>query len=109
MREAPAADAAKLEREALGVALTDLNTVSRKSVADDGQIFFGATSALELAVESLFPPHADAALAAQSCREALKLVKLTRAYASRDSGGANAKLLEQATASIEQVLKKLRA
>jgi hypothetical protein len=83
--------------------------VSRKSVADDGRIFFGATSALELAIESLFPPQTDAALAAQSCREALTLVKLTRAYAQRAAGGDNARLLEQATTNVEQVVKKLRA
>jgi hypothetical protein len=96
-------------REALDAALADLTAATKKAIGDDGRIFFGATSALEVAVESLFPPHRDAQLAAQSCREALKLVKLTRAYASREAGGSTAKLIEQATKKIEGVLEALQS
>jgi hypothetical protein len=108
MENALGEDRAGQAREALDAALADLAAAAKKAIADDGRIFFGATSALEVAVESLFAPHRDAQLAAQSCLEALKLVKLTRAYAQREFGGGTAKLLEQATKRIEDVLEALQ-
>ena len=107
MKEAAVADPGKPLRDALGVAHADITTATKKAVRDDGTIFFGAAAALDVAVEYLFPESGDHVLAAQSCREALELVKGTRAYATRAAGGDMAKLVEQATHRIEVVLKVL--
>ena len=71
------------------------------------QILFGA-AAIDVALEFLLPPNVDRELAAQNCHEAVKLVKLTRAYAQRDSGGSAAQVLDDAMKKIEDALKVLK-
>ncbi len=105
--KAPSIDLNQQARDALGAARTDLAAASKRGVGDDGKIFFGAAAAIDVAVEFLTPPHVDRALAAQSCHEALALARLTRAYATRESGGSNASLLEHATKNMEGALKAL--
>jgi hypothetical protein len=102
---APAADPWKPAREALDVARAALTDATKKGLAADSQIFFGAASAVEVAVEALHPPYDDRALAAQSCDEAMKLLKVTRAYAQRQAGGAAAALLTRSIDAINGALK----
>jgi hypothetical protein len=107
MKDAPSTDPVKLARDALGTAYADLTAAMKRALAEDSKIFFGAGAAVDLAVESLLPPHLDTVLAAQSCREALELVTTTRAYATRASGGSMATLLEDTNKRIEYALKLL--
>jgi hypothetical protein len=101
-------DIAARARASLEAAHADLEAASKKAIGDDVKIFFGAAAAIELAIEYLTPPHTDAAPAAQSTREALELLKLTRAQKQGSSSNAGM-LLEQALRKIEAGLKLLPA
>jgi len=96
--EAPL-DPATNARAELDLALADLNSASKKAIGEDGRIFVAAAAALELAIEALTPPNAERALAAQSCREALALLKITRAH--RGGASSNAGIV------LEQVAERL--
>jgi len=109
MKDASSPDPVKQARDALGVAHADLTAATKRAIGDDGKILFGAASAIDLAVEFVTPPNTDRTAAAQNCREALKLVKVTRAYAQRESGGDMAKVLDRATKSIEGAVKFLES
>lgn len=108
MKDEASTDPAKQARDALGSAYADLTVASKRGVAEDGKILFGAAAAIDVAVEFLLPPNVDWKLAAQNCHEALKLVKMTRAYAQRDSGGSAAQVLDEAMKKIEGALKVLK-
>ena len=84
----------------------DLDAASKKAIGDDGKIFMAAAAALDLANEALTPPNAERALAAQSCREALTLLKITRAHRGGASSNAGM-LLEQIIARLERILGSL--
>jgi hypothetical protein len=108
MAEAPSTDPIKQARDALVAAHADLIAASKRGVVDDGKIFFGAAAAVDVAVECLIPPSVDRELAAQNCDEALKVAKMTRAYAQREAGGSNAQLLDNALKNMELALKLIR-
>jgi hypothetical protein len=108
MKDSASTDPAKPARDALGAAYADLTVASKRGIAEDGKILFGAAAAIDVALEFLLPPNVDRELAAQNCHEALKLVKLTRAYAQRDSGGSAAQALDDAMKKIEDALKVLK-
>ncbi len=109
MKDAANTDPAKQARDSLARAHADLTAAMKRAIGDDGKVFFGAAAALDLAVESLMPPHPDSALAAQSCHEALELLKITRAYAQRESGGPMSKVLDETTKRIEGAVKLLQS
>jgi len=109
MKDAPSTESARQIRDLLSAAHADLSAVSKRAIGDDGRILFGAAAAVDLAVESLMPPNVDRELAAQSCEEALKLAKVTRAYEQRESGGSIAQALAQAMKKIEDALKLVRS
>jgi hypothetical protein len=90
MAEAPKDPTAQVRAE-LEAAHSDLNAAAKKAIGDDGRIFMAAAAALELAIESLTPPSTESALAAQSCREALALLKVSRAHGQ--GGSSNAGML----------------
>jgi len=100
----PTKDSAAEARAALATAYTELLAASKVAVGDDGRTLISAAAAVDLAVELLTPPDPDAAMAANSCREALELVKQTRSYAQ---GGNIANLLDPARQKIEGALKTL--
>ena len=100
-----AADPWKPARDSLVVAHAALTDATKKGLAVDATVFFGAASAVEVAIEALHPPYDDCVLAAQSCGEAMKLLKVTRAYAQRETGGTAAALLEQSIKAINVALK----
>ena len=108
MKDGSTTDPAPRARAELDAAHADLTAASKKAIGDDGKMFFGVAAAIELAVECLTPPSSDPALAAQSCREALELAKLTRAHAQGSSSNAG-NLLEQAKKRIASALKLLGA
>jgi hypothetical protein len=108
MKDAASTDPAKQARDALAAAYADLTVASKRGIAEDGKILFGAAAAIDVAVELLMPPNEDRESAAQSCQEALKLVKLTRAYAQRDAGGSVAQVLDAAMKRIADALKLLK-
>jgi hypothetical protein len=97
-------DAAAQTRATLATAYTELVAAAKVAVGDDGKILLGAAAAVDLAVEMLTPPDTDAAMAAQSCREALELTRSTRSYAQ---GGNIAKALDPAKQKLEDALKAL--
>jgi hypothetical protein len=109
MKDEPSTEPATRLRDLLATAHADLSAVSKRAIGDDGRILFGAAAALDVAVEAVMPPNVDRVLAAQSCEEALKLVKVTRAHEQRESGGAIAQSLAQATRKIEDALKLIRS
>ena len=108
MKDTASSDPAKQARDALAAAYADLTVASKRGIAEDGKILFGAAAAIDVAVELLMPPNEDRELAAQSCQEALKLVKLTRAYAQRDAGGSVAQVLDDAMKGIADAVKVLK-
>ena len=108
-KDAASPDPLKQARDALAKAHVDVTAATQRTVGDDGKAFLGAAAALDLAVECLMPPHPDSALAAESCHEALELLKVTRAYAQRESGGPMAKVLDETTKRIDGAVKLLRS
>jgi hypothetical protein len=99
-------DAAARARATLATAYTELLAAAKVAVGADGQVLVGAAAAVDVAVELLTPPHTDAAMAAQSCRDALELTRTTRSYAQ---GGTIAKALDPAKRKLEDTLKVLEA
>jgi len=95
MAEAPQ-DPMSKARTDLEAALAELEAGSKKAIGDDGRIFAAAAAALALAVEALTPPNAERSIAAQSCREALALLKITRAHRGGSSSNAGIVLAQVA-------------
>ena len=104
MSNAPTKDAAAQARTALATAYTELLAASKVAVGEDGKTLIVAAAAVDLAVELLTPPDPDAAMAANSCREALELLGKTSSYAQ---GGNIANLLDPARKKLEDPLKLL--
>jgi len=90
----------------LAAAYTELSAASKVVVGDDGRTLLAAAAAVDLAVEMLTPPDTDAAMAAQSCREALQLAQTTRSYAQ---GGNIANVLDPAKQKLTDALKMLES
>jgi hypothetical protein len=109
MADAPSTEAVKQVRDLLSAVHADVSAISKRAIGDDGRILFGAAAAIDVAVEALMPPEVDRELAAQSCEEALKLIKLTRAYGQRDSGGSISQALMLAMQKLADVLKLVRS
>jgi hypothetical protein len=87
MAEAPKDPTAPVRAE-LEAAHADLGAARKKAIGDDGKIFLAAAAAIELAIEYLTPPDTERALAAQSCREAIALLKITRAHGQGSASNA---------------------
>ncbi|HZF27573.1 MAG TPA: hypothetical protein VE907_00505 [Gammaproteobacteria bacterium] len=87
MAEAPKDPTAPARAE-LEAAHSDLAVARKKAIGDDGKILLAAAAAIELAIEYLTPPHTERALAAQSCREAVALMKITRAHGQGSASNA---------------------
>jgi hypothetical protein len=93
-------------RAELEATRADLDAASKKAIGDDGRIFLAAAAAVDLAIEALTPPNAESALAAQSCSEALTLLKITRAHRGGSSSNAGM-MLEQIIARLERIVSSL--
>jgi hypothetical protein len=104
MTDESSKNAAARARAMLQDAYTELVAGSKVAVGDDGRILLAAAAAVDLAVELLTPPDADAAMASGSCREALELTRRTRSYAQ---GGSIANVLDPAKQKLESALKLL--